>query len=80
MSDGQAATFVQSYMTAWFALKVRARAEAEALAVHGSDVEADLARRHHRNVDDSFDLAVERAAAADDGGAFDDRGAGDLLG
>lgn len=28
MSDGQAATFVQSYMTAWFALRIRARAEA----------------------------------------------------
>ena len=28
MTDGQAATFVQSYMTAWFALRVRARAEA----------------------------------------------------
>ncbi|MCB0981089.1 MAG: NADPH:quinone oxidoreductase family protein [Acidimicrobiaceae bacterium] len=28
MTDGQAATFVQSYMTAWFALHVRARASA----------------------------------------------------
>jgi NADPH:quinone reductase len=44
LSDGQAATFMQSYMTAWFALRERGRAEAgETLLVLGAGSGVGLA-------------------------------------
>jgi len=64
MSDGQAATFVQSYMTAWFALKVRARAEAgQWLLVLGAGGGVGLAAV---DVGSAMGLHVIAAASSDD--------------
>lgn len=64
MTDGQAATFAQSYMTAWFALHERARAEAgEWLLVLGAGGGVGLAAV---DVGSAMGLRVIAAASSED--------------
>ena len=76
LSDGQAATFMQSYMTAWFAMKVRARVQSgQSMLVLGAgggigvaavDVATALGLRviAAASSQEKLDLAASRGAVA----------------